>query len=163
MAAYSLFRLSVPKPPRHSCNLQFENIYRIRHVHHGISPADGTLHLCADIDIEEAEHQIEDGLIMLLAMILQIVWNCSQIGAHVFQSSLNIVSINRLAESQEKCIVVGTARIHIMRNLRIEQSIAYLLVWDAQRIFPKHRFIFLDGQVTALVKQRQGIRHFLRR
>ena len=45
-------------------NLQFENIYRIRHVHHGISPADGALHFRTDIDIEEAEHQIEDGLIM---------------------------------------------------------------------------------------------------
>ena len=45
-------------------NLQFEDVYRIGHVHHGISPADGALHLCADIDIEETEHQIEDGLIM---------------------------------------------------------------------------------------------------
>ena len=79
-------------------NLQFEDIYRIRHVHHGISPADGTLHLCADIDVEETEHQIEDSLIMLLAVILQIIWYRSHIGAHVLQSSLNIVSINRLAE-----------------------------------------------------------------
>ena len=45
-------------------NLQFEDIYRIWHVHHGISSADGTLHLCPDINIQETEHQIEDGLIM---------------------------------------------------------------------------------------------------
>ena len=44
--------------------LQFEDVYRIWHVHYGISPADGALYLCADIDVEEAEHQIEDGLIM---------------------------------------------------------------------------------------------------
>jgi hypothetical protein len=30
-------------------NLQFEDIYRIWHVHHGISPAYGAFHLCADI------------------------------------------------------------------------------------------------------------------
>gem|GEM_PF-6557709 len=30
-------------------NLQFEDIYRIWHVHHGISPAYGALYLCADI------------------------------------------------------------------------------------------------------------------
>ena len=29
--------------------LQFEDVDCIWHVHHGISPADGTLHLCADI------------------------------------------------------------------------------------------------------------------
>lgn len=29
------------------------------------------------------------------------------------------------------------------------------------RILLKHRLILLDGQVTALVKQRQSIRHFL--
>ena len=45
-------------------NLQFEDIYRIRHVHHSISSADGALHLCPDINIQETEHQIEDGLIM---------------------------------------------------------------------------------------------------
>ena len=55
-------------------NLQFKDVDCIRHVHHGISSADGALHLCADIDVEEAEHQIEDSLIMLLAVILQIVW-----------------------------------------------------------------------------------------
>ena len=39
-------------------NLQFEDIYRIWHVHHGISLAYGALYLCADIDVEETEHQI---------------------------------------------------------------------------------------------------------
>ena len=96
--------------------LQFEDVDRIWHVHHGISPADGTLHLCADIDVKEAEHQIEDGLIMLLAMILQIVWYRSHIRAHVLQCRLDVISINRLAESQEEGIVVRTARVHIMGN-----------------------------------------------
>ena len=52
--------------------ISFEDVYRIWHVHYSISPADGALHFRTDIDVEETEHQIEDSLIMLLAVILQI-------------------------------------------------------------------------------------------
>ncbi len=41
--------------------LQFEDVDCIWHVHHGISPADGALYLCADIDVEEAEHCCQNG------------------------------------------------------------------------------------------------------
>ena len=90
--------------------LQFEDVYRIWHVHYSISPADGALHFRTDIDVEETEHQIEDSLIMLLAVILQIVWYRSHIGAHVFQCCLDIIAVNRLAEPQQEGIIVGTAR-----------------------------------------------------
>ena len=96
--------------------LQFEDVYRIWHVHYSISPANGALHFRTDIDVEETEHQIEDSLIMLLAVILQIVWYRSHIGAHVFQCRLDIIPVNRLAEPQKEGIVVRTARIHIMGN-----------------------------------------------
>ena len=142
-------------------NLQFEDVYGVLHVHHGISSTDGTLHLRADIDVEETKHQIEYGLIVLLAMVLQIVWDRSHIGAHVFQCCFDIIAVNRLAKSQEEGVVIGTARVHIVRYQRIEQTITDLLVWDAQSVFAKHRIILLDGQITALIKQRQGVCHFL--
>ena len=91
--------------------LQLEDVDGVGHVHHGISPAYRTLHLRLNINIQETEHQIENGLIMLLTMILQIVWNRCQIGTHVLQCCLDIIAVNRLAEPQQEGIIVGTARI----------------------------------------------------
>ena len=132
-------------------------------MHHGICTTDGTLHLCLDVYVQKTEHQVEDGLEMFLRMVLQVVGNGGHIGAHVFQCSLHVVAIHRLAESQQKRIVVEMARIHVVRHQRIEHAVAHLCIGNAQSVFMEHWVVFLDGQVTALVEQRQCVGHFLRR
>lgn len=96
--------------------LQFEDIHRVRHIHHGICPTDSTLHLCLDIYVQETEHKIEYGLEMLLRMVLKVVGDGCHIDAHTLQCLIYITAEHSLAETKEESIIVGAARIQIMRS-----------------------------------------------
>ena len=78
---------------------QLEYINRVWHVHYSICATYGTFHLCMDIDVEETEHKVEDGLKMLFRVVFQVVWNGSLISTHMFQSILYVIAINSFAET----------------------------------------------------------------
>ena len=70
--------------------LKLEHIDSIRKLQHHIRTTDGTLHLHIYILPHQAEQQIEDGLIMLLGLVLQVVRDGGEERAGAFQTAFDV-------------------------------------------------------------------------
>ncbi len=83
-------------------HLLLNDVDSVRHIHHCIGTTYCTFHLRPDVDVEKTEHQVKDGLEMLLRTVFKVVGDSCHICAHILQRRFNVVAVHCLAETQEK-------------------------------------------------------------
>ena len=135
---------------------QFEHIDGCRKMEYGISPAYGTILFHLDKSTHQIEYQIENSLKITFILIAQTIRYTREICLQTNHRLFNIPIINQLHKLIHQSVVIHRYWRKIIGRKTLQHPNLHLLVRIPQLITLGERLILLDGEITTLIKQRQG-------
>ena len=86
--------------------LQLEDIHRIGHVHHSISPAYRTILFDPHVGSHKIEDEIEDCLEVTLVLIGQAIGDAGEISLQAYHCSLQVIIVELFEEITHQTAIV---------------------------------------------------------
>ena len=135
--------------------LELKNKDGIGHIHHGVGPAYRTIFLDPHVGAHQVEDEIEHGLEIALALVAQTIGDAGKVGLQASHRPLNVCIIKFFQEITHQTVVVQGYRRKIVGRKTFEHAYLHLPVRILQRITMQHRVVLFDGEVAALIEQRE--------
>ena len=139
--------------------LELKNKDGIGHIHHGVGPAYRTIFLHSHVGTHQVEDKVEDGLEIALALVAQTIGDAGKVGFQANHRPLNVCIIKLLQEIAHQTVVVQGYGRKVVGRKALEHAYLHLPVRIFQRITMQHRVVLFDGEVAALIEQRERRGH----
>ena len=158
--------------PGRVADFQFHDIDGVGHEDDHVHAGTRHLHLRARIDVEHGEDEVEGVFIEPLLrlclgeLLLETldVGDAREIRLHVPHGKVYVALLEGFPELRRKTdLHVAAVQARVGGQQTIDIAYAHLLVGDGKVVGLRVGVVVLDGEVSALIEQWQGILHVLRR
>ena len=141
---------------RAAVNLELEDIDAVVRPADRVGATYGSLDLRPDVEAQEGEYQIDDGLVVLLALVLKVVRNAGEVGLELLHREIDVLRVHGRVEMRDEAGGRGgLARILVEKPPR--EAYLHLLVRVAEGVELHAGVVGLDGQIARLVEHREGV------
>lgn len=137
--------------------LELEHINDVFRLHHGIGTTAGTAHFHLHELPHQGKHHIEDGLVVALGIVAQLVGHTCEEHFQAFHEGRHITRTKLAYETgnMKSGLVIGDLRVE--RHQEVQEPVTDLVVGKLKRIEPEFLVVALDGEIATLVNHGQRV------
>ena len=142
--------------------LQLEEIQLLRRAQHHVHTTRGGAHLHVDVTAQQGEDDVEQLLVMSFVVRVVALGDGQQVGLEQAQHTVEVVLAQRHVHLGHGGVALVRVHLHVVGQQALHEADADFGVGDVEHVELAYFIVVLDGEVAALVEQRDDGLHVLR-